>query len=215
MQLLSVYVGKPQTVSYQNREVTTSIFKTGQTGPVQVNALNLAGDQQADLRVHGGPDKAVYAYPAEHYTYWQTARSELDFGPGTFGENLSISGLLEEDVCIGDRYQIGTAQFQVTSPRMPCFKLGIKMQDPRFVKDFMDANKTGFYFKVLQEGTLTAGDPISLLHKDSYGLRVSEVSSLYSTHKENKQLLHKAAHAPALPADWADFFADRLHKLTP
>ena len=126
MELLSVFVGQPREVTYRGKPVLTGIFKEKVDGPVRVGKLNLEGDRQADLRVHGGVDKAVYAYPVEHYQYWREARPDLEFGSGMFGENLSLSGVDEKTVNIGDTFRIGSAEFQVSVPRMPCFKLGIK-----------------------------------------------------------------------------------------
>lgn len=210
MKVLSIHVGKPREVQYQGKTVATGIFKEKVNGPVRVNRLNLEGDQQADLSVHGGPDKAVYAYPAEHYSYWKTARPDLVFEPGIFGENLSVHGLNEDEACIGDRFKIGTAIFGITSPRMPCFKLGIKMKDPKFIKHFMQAQRTGFYFKVVQEGVVKSENPIEKIKSDPQQLTVNEIVRLYTTDKENQALLQKAVNTSSLPQDWRDFFAKRL-----
>ena len=214
MQLISISVGKPKNVIHEGKEVSTGIFKKIINGPVKVKKLNLEGDGQADLKVHGGENKAVYAYPVEHYEYWKTAHPHLNFEGNAFGENLLISGLFEKEVCIGDRFQIGSAQVVVTTPRMPCFKLGIKMKDPSFVNAFMEAQLTGFYFKVLQEGEMVAGNEIIPLGNDDYGLTVHEVSSLYTTQKKNRELLKKAAESPSLPEDWTSFFQKKLDRLS-
>ncbi|MCG8387461.1 MAG: MOSC domain-containing protein [Cytophagales bacterium] len=210
IKLLSIHVGKPREILYQGKSTTTGIFKEKVDGPIRVDRLNLEGDQQADLTVHGGPDKAVYAYPVEHYSYWRTTREDLIFAPGIFGENLSIEGLNEDEACIGDQYKIGTAVLAITSPRMPCFKLGIKMKDPKFVKDFMQAQRTGFYFKVAREGAINSGDLIEKIKSDPQRLTVNEVVRLYTTDKENKALLQKAMDTSSLPQDWRDFFSKRL-----
>ncbi|MEO1050982.1 MAG: MOSC domain-containing protein [Bacteroidota bacterium] len=212
MKLDSIFVGKPRQVENQGKMVTTGIFKEKITGPVGVTKLNVEGDQQADLKVHGGVEKAVYAYPSEHYQFWKEKRPNLAFGPGRFGENLSITGLSEKDVCIGDTYKIGSVVFMVKSPRMPCFKLGIKMNDPRFVKDFMDANLTGFYFCVLEEGEIEAGNRIEKIDEDGHGLTVDETARLYALDKDNNALLRKAASSPSLPTDWVEFYQKRLDK---
>ncbi len=214
MKLLSIYVGKPRTVQHNGQSVDTGIYKEEAPGPLMVHTLNIEGDQQADLKVHGGPNKAVYAYPSEHYEFWRDRRPDLTFHPGVFGENLSVSGFNESTVCIGDVYRIGRAvRVQVTTPRMPCFKLGIKMGDPRFVKDFMDERKNGFYFKVLEEGEIAPGDKIEKLSEDGHGLSIDEVIQLYTIRKEDVPLLKKAVSSTTLPEDWREYFEKRLVKL--
>ncbi|MEL6193586.1 MAG: MOSC domain-containing protein, partial [Bacteroidota bacterium] len=175
MKIEGIFLGQIKELEYNGRNVTTGIFKEAIEGPVKVTFLTIEGDKQADLSVHGGVDKAVYAYPTEHYNYWKKARPDLSFGHGTFGENLAVSGMEESSVFIGDEYQIGEVTFKVTTPRMPCFKLGLKMGDPTFIKDFLKAHKTGFYFKVLKEGLVDAGDSIQKIGDDGYGLSVEEV----------------------------------------
>ena len=213
MKLLSIHVGRSKTVVYQGKEISTGIFKEEIKGQVKVNKLNLEGDQQADLSVHGGVDKAVYVYPFEHYAFWQKERSDLAFSAGIFGENLSITGLDETQVCIGDVFKIGTAVFSVTIPRLPCFKLGIKMNDKTFVKDFLQAERTGFYFKVQTEGIIQANDSIEKISTDSNQLSVREVFRLYYVEKDNSTLLKKAIHTQSLPDDWKEFFQKKLEKL--
>lgn len=213
MKLLSVYIGKPRTIEYEGKEVRTGIFKELHEGPANVKTLNIEGDGQADLRVHGGINKAVYAYPSEHYAYWKEKYPNLNYEGSAFGENLSVSGMSEQSVCIGDIYQIGTTKFMVTNPRMPCFKLGIKMQMPAFVGFFLEARLNGFYFKVVEEGTIEAGQNIQLISSDGYNLTVDEVILAYHKEKKNKMLLTKAAQAPNLPEDWTSFFQQKLDKL--
>ncbi|MEM6829214.1 MAG: MOSC domain-containing protein [Bacteroidota bacterium] len=213
MKLVSIYAGKVREVAHNGRTVPTGIFKEEVTGKVKVTKLNIAGDQQADLSVHGGVDKAVYAYPREHYDFWKKERSDLDFQPGIFGENLSITGLNEENVCVGDEYKIGSVILSVTTPRMPCFKLGIKMNDNSMIKRFMDARKNGFYFKVLTEGIIEPGDAITPVGNDGYGLTIDEVIQLYTIKKEDANLLEKAIHAPNLVEDWKVYFQKKLVQL--
>lgn len=212
MKLNAIFVGKPITVNFQGREVETSIYKELVTGSVKVNALNIEGDKQADLTVHGGVDKAVYTYPSEHYDFWKERRPDLTFELGTFGENLSISGL-DEKVCIGDVFQIGTTVFAITIPRMPCFKLGIKMGDSGFVRDFMKEGRNGWYFKVLKEGSIEAGNEIKKIDEDGYNLSIKEVIELYTIQKKNKTLLEKAINSPSLPQDWIDYFEVKMTHL--
>ncbi|WP_462252372.1 MOSC domain-containing protein [Ekhidna sp.] len=213
MHLDSIYVGKLTKAEFNGHEISTGIFKNKVDGPVRVSTFNVEGDKQADLKVHGGVDKAVYAYPAEHYEFWKEERSDLHFEKGNFGENLSTYGLDETNTFIGDVYELGSILLQVTSPRMPCFKLGIRMGDSRFIKDFMKAEKNGFYFKVLQEGTIEAGDEIRKIKEDGHQLSVREVIQLYTTRKNDKELLQKAVDSPSLPQDWVDHFEVILTRL--
>jgi MOSC domain-containing protein YiiM len=168
MKLLSVNVGLPREIEWKERIVRTSIFKAPVTGRVRVAKLNLEGDQQSDLTVHGGVDRAAYAYPSEHYPFWRREFPGMDFPWGVFGENFTTEGLLEETFHIGDRLRIGSAEFMVTQPRMPCFKLGIRFNRSDMVKRFLQSGRTGFYFAVLKEGEVAAGDSIELLESDSF-----------------------------------------------
>ena len=212
MRIEYIFVGTPIEAEFNGKTITTGIYKSKVEGAVKVSKTNIEGDRQADLTVHGGVDKAVYAYPIEHYDFWRKERTDLEFTPGTFGENLSVSGM-DEQVCIGDTFRIGEVVVCVTTPRMPCYKLGIKMNDPSFIKDFMNAQKNGFYFKVLEEGKIEAGDAIEKLKDDGYGLTISEVIQLYTTRKQEETLLRKAVGSPSLPADWKGYFEVRLRKL--
>lgn len=212
MKLEYIFVGRPVEASFNGKTIKTGIYKSPVDGKVKVTKTNIDGDQQADLTVHGGVDKAVYAYPIEHYDFWKDKRSDLVFDPGVFGENLSVSGL-DETVCIGDQFEIGEVTLGITSPRMPCFKLGIRMNDPGFVRDFMQEGKNGFYFKVIKEGQIEAGNPIKKVYEDGYGMSIHEVIQLYTTRKHDKDLLRKAIDSPSLPLDWKDYFEVRLKKL--
>lgn len=160
MRVVSVNVAEPQQVASSRGAVLTSIFKQRVEGPVAVRRRNLAGDRQADLRAHGGADKAVYAYPVEHYGVWERELERSDFAYGQFGENLTTEGLLEDTVRIGDRFRIGSALLEVSQPRFPCFKLGIRMGDSGFVKGFLQSRRLGFYLRVIEEGAVCAGDAI-------------------------------------------------------
>ncbi|MGI9542020.1 MAG: MOSC domain-containing protein [Cyclobacteriaceae bacterium] len=214
MQLLSINVGLPKEVSYQGKSVVTGIFKDPVEGPIKVGKLNLEGDGQADLTVHGGEDKAVYVYPTEHYKFWRDTYPQKEFSFGVFGENLSATGLVETEVSIGDQYRIGSAEFMVTSPRMPCYKLGIKMEDPSFIKAFLKANYSGFYLRVLKEGVIEAGQNIEKVSEDGHQLTVAEVAGLYALDRDNLALLEKAVAAPNLPNDWKTHYKKRLTQLT-
>ena len=210
MRLLSVNVGRPRQVLYRGRAVMTGIFKEPVEGRVAVGRLNLEGDQQADLQVHGGVDKAVYCYPHEHYEFWRRELDRDDFVLGQFGENLTTTGMLEEDVLIGDIYRIGTARVQISQPRMPCFKLGIRMNDPGILKPFLQSLRVGFYVRVLEEGEVAAGDQIERLERDESSLSVREVCRLFHFERDDHVALRRAADLSALPIEWRDGFLERL-----
>jgi MOSC domain-containing protein YiiM len=210
MKVLSVNVGLPREVTWRGKPVTTGIFKEPVAGRVPLRTLNLDGDRQADLRVHGGPDKAVYAYPSEYYELWSRERQELAFGPGAFGENLTIEGLLDEDVSVGDRFRVGTAELVVTQPRLPCFKLGIKMGRDAFVTEFLERALLGFYLAVAREGDVAAGDPIVERHRDPRGFGVTEVARLYAQDRDDIEGMRRAAALDVLPASWRDHFRKRV-----
>jgi MOSC domain-containing protein YiiM len=175
VKLLSVNVGGPREVEWRGETVRTSIWKAPVTGRVAVRRTNLAGDEQSDLRVHGGAAKAVYVYPHEHYAYWERELG-VALGFGNFGENLTTSGLLEAEVAIGDRLRIGSAEFEVTQPRVPCFKLGIRFGRPDLVKRFLAAGRSGFYLAVLREGELAAGDAIERIPAPAPSRTVAEAA---------------------------------------
>ena len=212
MKLLSVNVGGPREIEWRGKLVRTSIFKSPTHGPVQVSKLNLEGDKQSDLTVHGGVDKAVYAYPAEHYSFWRRELADLDLTWGAFGENLTIEGLLETGIHIGDSLRIGSAEFVVTQPRLPCFKLGIRLGRPDMVDRFLHSERSGFYLAVLEEGELAAGDHIQLLTQDPESVTVSDVVSLYGRNRKNRELLRKVSELSALPLNLRDDFRSRLRR---
>jgi MOSC domain-containing protein YiiM len=210
LRVVSVNVGLPREVDWHGRTVRTSIWKSPVAGRVRVSPLNLAGDQQSDLAVHGGREKAVYAYPSEHYEFWRGELAGQDLPWGSFGENLTTEGLLEPDVRIGDRLRAGSAQFVVTQPRMPCFKLGIRFGRDDMVKLFLRSGRSGFYLAVLQEGEVAAGDPIERMGRDGHGVTVADIANLYARDKDNQDLLRRAVEVPALPESWKEYFRDRL-----
>jgi MOSC domain-containing protein YiiM len=213
MKIISVNVGLPREVPWKGKTVSTGIFKSPVTGRVAVRKHNLDGDRQADPSVHGGPTKAVYAYPAQHYAFWRGELPDEELGWGSFGENLTVEGLEEESVSIGDEYRVGTAKLVVTEPRMPCFKLGIRFGRADMVKRFLESQRTGFYFGVVEEGHVEAGDSLELLSKHPDGLTVAEVTRLYSTEKGNEALLRKAIAVEVLPEKWRGSFEQQLEKL--
>jgi len=212
-QVRSVNVGLPRAVIWKGRTVITGIFKEPVAGRIAIKRLNIEGDRQADLTVHGGYEKAVYAYPAEYYTFWREQFPEMDLPWGMFGENLTIEGLLDEGVHIGDSFQVGSAQLMVTQPRLPCYKLGLKFGRDDILKRFLRSGLTGFYFSVLKEGDVAAGDPIRLLHRDEHQVKVAAITRLYREDKYNLDLLRRVVTVEALPEAWRDYFLDRLTQL--
>jgi MOSC domain-containing protein YiiM len=208
--VLSVNVGLPREVLWRGKPVTTAIWKEPVAGRVPLRRLNLDGDRQADLRVHGGQDKAVYAYPSEFYELWSRERPELELGPGTFGENLTVEGLLDDDVCVGDRFQIGTAELVVTQPRLPCFKLGLRLGRDEFVTEFLERGLLGFYLAVAREGEVAAGDAIVELWRDPRRFGVTEVARLYAADRDDVEAMRLAADHDALPENWREYFRKRV-----
>ena len=209
MKLVSICVGKPRDVHWRGRSVQTSIFKTPVSGHVRIMRNNIEGDQQSDLSVHGGPEKAVYVYPAEHYDFWRRELPDAELPLGAFGENFATEGLLEDDVWIGDRYRVGTAELVVTQPRMPCFKLEIRL-GRGMVKRFLQSRRSGFYLAVEREGDVAASDPIERLARNERRLTIADVVALYATDSANRPLLETASDHPSLPAAWRDYFRKRL-----
>jgi MOSC domain-containing protein YiiM len=210
MKLLSVNVGLPREIEWKGKVVRTSIFKEPVSGRVRVAQLNVQGDQQSDLSVHGGIDKAVYAYPSEHYVFWRQKLPGIDLPWGAFGENFTTAGLHEETVHIGDRFRVGSAEFVVTQPRMPCFKLGIRFDRPDIVKQFLQSGRSGFYLAVLKEGEVIAGDSIELLKRGAGGVTVADVVNLYGRDAASQELLRRVSDLPSLPEGWRDYFRKRL-----
>ena len=209
MRVASVNVGMPREVEWDGRTVVTGIFKSPVAAKLSVRRLNLDGDGQADLAVHGGPDKAVYAYPSEHYGPWGE-RLGRELTPGIFGENLTTEGLLEDAVHIGDEFRVGTARLVVTQPRLPCFKLGIRFEDPGMVKSFLQAGKPGIYFAVLQEGAVGPGDPIERLAEDGSRITVAEMFRLVLNRDADPAALRRLLGVPSLAAVWRRILKERL-----
>jgi len=210
MKLVAISVGGPRKVEWRGKTVRTSIFKDPVAGPVRVQKLNLAGDEQSDLSVHGGVDKAVYAYPSEHYAYWREQLPEMKLPWGSFGENLTTEGLNDKTLQIGDRLSIGSAEFVVTQPRLPCFKLGVRFGRPDMVKRFQKSGRTGFYLAVLQEGVISAGDSIQVVSVGQPSVSVAEIARLYTADEAEQELLRQASELAALSEDWREYFRNRL-----
>ena len=212
--LISVNVGLPREVKWKNKMVTTAIFKEPVEGRVTVNTLNIEGDAQADLEVHGGPSKAVYAYPSEHYATWRGELDDMELPWGIFGENLTTEGLLEDEVRIGDRFCIGTTTFQVTEPRVPCYKLAVRFDRPDIVRLMNQTGRTGFYLRVLEEGIVEAGDDIETLGRDPGEVTVKDITQLHSgSETANTELMRQAISIAALGESWRGYFEHKLKKL--
>jgi len=210
MKIISINVGRPRLVMRNDEPVSTGIFKDPVAGRVMLRTLNLDGDRQADLTVHGGPEKAVYLYPSEHYAFWKRELPEMDLTWGMFGENFTSEGLFETQINIGDEFRIGSAEVMVTQPRMPCYKLGIRFGRTDIIKRFLASERTGFYFSVQKEGEVGVGDEFELLHKNASGVTVVEVTRLFSSDKQNVDLLRRAIATEALPDNWRDYFRKRI-----
>jgi MOSC domain-containing protein YiiM len=214
MKLISVNVGRPRLVISNGQPVSTGIYKTPIQGRVMVRTLNLDGDRQADLSVHGGLTKAVYAYPSEHYSFWREELPGTELPWGMFGENFTTAGLSESTLNIGDRFRIGSAEVTVTEPRMPCYKLGIKFGRTDIIKRFLASGRTGFYFSVQQEGEVGAGDQIQLITRDETNVTVADITRLYAKEKNDVEMLRRAIALETLPESWRDHFRKQLEKGT-
>ena len=212
MHIISVNVGMPREVVWRELTVRTSIFKDPVDGPVKVRRLNLDGDRQADLTVHGGAYKAVYGYASEHYEYWREQLPEAQLGWGNFGENLTTTGLREDELFIGDRLRAGSAVLMVAQPRMPCYKLGVRFQRDDMVKRFLASRRSGFYFSVVEEGEISAGSPVEFLSRDPNRVSVADVVSLYVDHPRDPQLIERALRVSALPQSWKSWLQERMQE---
>jgi MOSC domain-containing protein YiiM len=210
MQVLAVSVGRARPVDWEGRSVFTGIFKAPVEGGVAVHAMGMSGDEQADPAVHGGADKAVYAYPGEHYPFWRAALALSDLPWGSFGENLTCAGLLEEDVGIGDRYRIGSTELAVTQPRLPCFKLGIRFGREDIIKRFLVSGRSGFYLSVARPGEIRAADRIEIVARHEDRLSVAEVLALRAGNTSDPSRLRLAAAHTGLSAGWREHFQEIL-----
>jgi MOSC domain-containing protein YiiM len=211
--LISLNVGLPREVTWHGATVITGIYKEPIPGRIALRTLNLDGDRQADLTVHGGAYKAVYCYPVEHYEYWKNELPGRDLPLGSFGENFTIEGMLEDSAHLGDRLSIGSAEVYVTQPRLPCYKLGIRFESDQMVKRFFASRRTGFYVAVSREGEVAAGDEFQVLTRDPHAVPVSEITRLYAAKKYTPSdvgLLRRVLQVPALPESWKEYFDERL-----
>ena len=211
--LISVNIGLPRVIMNNGEPITTGIFKEPVAGRVMLRTLNLDGDRQADLSVHGGASKAAYAYPSEHYEYWKQEFPEMKLPWGMFGENFTTAGLFEIELNIGDKFEVGSAVVMVTEPRLPCYKLGIKFGRADIVRKFLASERTGFYFAVLQEGEVGVGDQIKLVERSKHSVKTNDITRLYTREKHNVGLLRRAIEVEALPEGWKSYFQHRLDKV--
>lgn len=195
---------------YKGAAINTGIFKKPVSGRVALRTLNLVGDQQADLSVHGGPYKAVYAYPSDHYAYWRQELPGMELPWGTFGENFTVEGLSEEELHVGDRLKVGSATLMVRQPRMPCYKLAAKFQRDDMIERFLVSGRCGFYFSVEHEGELGVGDSIELISRNQGGITIAEMNQLFARDRYNRDLLRKAIATAELPESWHEYFLPRL-----
>jgi MOSC domain-containing protein YiiM len=209
VKVLSVNVGRPREVEFEGELVLTSIFKSPVARRVRVSRLNVEGDEQSDLTVHGGRDKAVYAYPSEHYAFWRRELPKAELPWGVFGENLTTEGLTEDRVAIGDRLRCGSVEFAVTTPRLPCYKLALRFGRADMIKRFMLAQWSGFYLAVLKEGELGTGDAIELIPAEGDRVTVREIFSLFVPNPD-RSILERASVLPGLPESWRERMRERL-----
>ncbi len=216
MKLVSVNTGFPRQVTWHGRSVTTAIYKQPVEGRVTLRKLNLDGDHQADLSVHGGEDKAVYCYPIAHYDYWKRELPGRELPMAIFGENFTVDGLLEDSVHLGDQLSVGSAQVVVTQPRLPCYKLGVRFQSDDMVKRFLASGRTGFYLAVTREGEVGADDEIEVIAQDPNAVPVSEITRLYIAKRygdKDVTSVRRALRVAALPQSWKEYFRQRLEKM--
>jgi MOSC domain-containing protein YiiM len=211
MKIISLNVARPRLTTYRGTTISTGIFKKPVSGRVVLRSLNLEGDQQADLSVHGGPYKAVYAYSSEHYEFWRNELPGVDLPWGAFGENFTTTSLAEDEIHVGDRFRVGSAILMVRQPRMPCYKLAAKFQRDDMIERFLWSARSGFYFSVEQEGEVGEGDEIELISRDHAGITIAEMNLLYVRDKYNRDLLRKAIDTDGLPESWREYFLPRLN----
>jgi MOSC domain-containing protein YiiM len=213
MKIISLNVSLPRLVEYNGEPVATGIFKEPVQEPLMLRTLNLDGDRQADLSVHGGVSKAVYGYPSEYYSFWKRELPEMKLPYGMFGENFTTVGMSEDNVNVGDRFSVGEAELMATEPRLPCYKLGIKFGRADIIKRFLQSRRTGFYFAVLKEGIVKAGDEIALVGRDPNNITIADITRLYAFEKDDFETMGRAVKLEALSGSWREYFQRKLDKL--
>ncbi|MFY0600527.1 MAG: MOSC domain-containing protein [Cyclobacteriaceae bacterium] len=213
MKLDAISVGKPREVKLDGRTITTSIFKTPVSGPQKVYFNHIEGDQQSDLKLHGGPTRPISVYASEYYDFWKDIFKIDELPWGYFGENLNITGgVFETEINVGDRFSIGNVELEALQPRFPCHKLGMKLGDKKWIKFFLESRKTGFYFGVLKEGTIKAGDTVTRTYTNHNSITMDDITDLYLINRNNKPLLQKALGVERLPQSWKEYFQEQLSK---
>lgn len=218
MKLLSLNVGLPQEATWHGKQVNSAILKQPVEGRIALRKLNLDGDRQADLSVHGGEHKAVYCYPISHYEYWKTQLPGRELPMGMFGENFTVDCFQEDSIHVGDEFSVGSAQVVVTQPRLPCYKLGMRFQADDMVKRFLASGRTGFYFAVTGEGEVGAGDAIKTISRDPNAVAVAEITRLYIAKRYSDgdvTSVQRALQVAALPETWKAYFRERLQRANP
>ena len=215
MRLVSVNTGLPREVTWHGKSVTTAIYKQPVEGRLALRKLNLDGDRQADLSVHGGEHKAGYCYPLAHYDYWKRELPSRDLPMAIFGENFTTDGLVESSVHLGDQFSVGSAEVVVTQPRLPCYKLAVRFEADDMVKRFLASGRTGFYLAVTHEGDVGAGDKFKVISRDSNAVSVSEITRLYIAKRysdDDVTSVQRALRVMALPESWKEYLRGRLRK---
>jgi MOSC domain-containing protein YiiM len=213
MKIVSVNVGTPRMLAWEGATFETGIFKSPVEGRVMLRTTNLHGDRQADLSVHGGPNKAVYGYPLEHYQPWREELPDPLERWGAFGENFTTQGLMETEVSIGDRYRVGDAIVKITTPRLPCFKLAAKFKSDDIIERFLRSGRCGYYFAVVEEGKVGAGDKFELLGREESTLTIAEVNRLYMAKSPDREALRRSLYVHTLPESWRQRFRARLAEI--
>jgi MOSC domain-containing protein YiiM len=213
MKLLSINVARPRIIIAKGQRISTGIFKEPVEGPLMLRRLNLDGDRQADLRVHGGPSKAAYVYPSEHYPLWRKDLPDMDLQYGMFGENFTTQGLNEVNTNIGDRFRIGGAVVMVTQPREPCFKLAAKFGRDDIIKKFLESGHSGFYLAVVEEGLVEAGQSVERIYRDENGVTIADMNRLYLHGASDAALVRRALRVEALPSGYRDYLLQELQSL--
>jgi MOSC domain-containing protein YiiM len=211
--LISINVSLPKEVDFEGQKVITGIFKGPIEGRIILKTPNLDGDKQADLTVHGGPDKAVYAYSIEHYEFWRKVYPDIKMPNGMFGENFTTEGLMEAEVNVGDVFEIGSSKVIATQPRMPCYKLGVKFGRMDVLKKFLASGRSGIYFRVLEEGDVGAGDQIMQIKKDTNRVGISDIVRLYASDREDIKMMRRTVKVEALPEGWKDYFYEQIRRI--
>jgi MOSC domain-containing protein YiiM len=214
MRIVSINVGRPRDVLWKGEVVSTAIFKEPVSGPVAVRCHNLAGDGQADLTVHGGEAKAVYAYAVQHYAYWRVALPGVDLAYGQFGENLTVDDFEEREIRVGDEFTVGTARLVATQPRLPCFKLQLRFGRDDILDRFLASGRTGVYFAVAEEGVIEAGDRLERVRTDPASITIAEAAQLYLADAPDESLLRRGIASAALPEGWRRRFERKLERHT-